>query len=105
MDTIERNVALILNGSDAEESQDYCDFTLDDLNEACGNISFVILYIQEISWQYVTKTAVFQLDTSTASISCSNSGVLLSWGMFQGSLSYREDFFFSSAADLVLGKH
>lgn len=34
METIERNVALLLSGKDAEEVQDFCDFTLEDQNEA-----------------------------------------------------------------------
>ena len=36
METIERNVALLLSGKDAEEVQDFCDFTLEDQNEAAG---------------------------------------------------------------------
>ena len=36
METIEKNVNLLLNGQDAEEVQDFCDFTLEDQNEAAG---------------------------------------------------------------------
>ena len=36
METIEKNVSLLLNGQDAEESQEFCDFTLEDQNEAAG---------------------------------------------------------------------
>ncbi|EFX70574.1 8-oxo-dGDP phosphatase NUDT18-like isoform X3 [Daphnia pulex] len=34
MENIEKNVVLLLNGRDAEEPQDFCDFTLEDQNEA-----------------------------------------------------------------------
>ncbi len=37
METIEKNVILLLDGKDAEEAQDFCDFTLEDQNEAAGN--------------------------------------------------------------------
>ena len=41
MENIEKNVVLLLNGKDAEESQDFCDFTLEDQNEA-ASIQFYI---------------------------------------------------------------
>ncbi|XP_032787230.2 8-oxo-dGDP phosphatase NUDT18 isoform X1 [Daphnia magna] len=34
MENIEKNVILLLNGKDTEEPQDFCDFTLEDQNEA-----------------------------------------------------------------------
>lgn len=36
MENIEKNVVLLLNGKDAEEPQDFCDFTLEDQNEAAS---------------------------------------------------------------------
>lgn len=38
MESIEKNVILLLNGKDAEELQDFCDFTLEDQNEAASKI-------------------------------------------------------------------
>lgn len=36
MDSIEGNIKLLLQGKEIEESQEFCDFTLDDQNEVTG---------------------------------------------------------------------
>lgn len=36
MDSIEGNIRLLLQGKEIEESQDFCDFTLQDQNEVTG---------------------------------------------------------------------
>ncbi|MPC15466.1 hypothetical protein E2C01_008257 [Portunus trituberculatus] len=36
MDSIEGNIRLLLQGKEVEESQDFCDFTLQDQNEVTG---------------------------------------------------------------------
>jgi hypothetical protein len=38
MDRVEENVRRLLNGQALEDCQDLCDFTLEEQNEATGNI-------------------------------------------------------------------
>lgn len=38
MDSIEENVRLLLQGKSIDESQEFCDFTLEDQNELTGEI-------------------------------------------------------------------
>lgn len=42
MENTEKNLVLLLNGKDAEEPQDFCDFTLEDQNEAASKLHFFI---------------------------------------------------------------
>jgi len=69
METIEKNVNLLLNGQDAEEVQDFCDFTLEDQNEAAGKCrnlrkplftasSICFLVIQEFNVLFIFENAV-----------------------------------------------
>lgn len=55
MDTIERNVALLLSGKDAEEAQDFCDFTLEDQNEAAGKfyLNIFINVLLNLNWLFI----------------------------------------------------
>ena len=57
MDTIEKNVIHLLDGKDAEETQDFCDFTLEDQNEAAGILSnhfHMFVYLFQFSKNYVS---------------------------------------------------
>jgi hypothetical protein len=56
MENIEKNVVLLLNGKDAEEPQDFCDFTLEDQNEAASK--YQIQNLKLISSKF-TKTQGF----------------------------------------------
>lgn len=39
MDRIEENIRRLLDGRALEDSQDLCDFTLEEQNEAAGNLN------------------------------------------------------------------
>jgi hypothetical protein len=42
MDRVEENIRLLLDGRALEDSQDLCDFTLEEQNEAIGNLKCAI---------------------------------------------------------------
>ncbi len=56
METIEKNVVLLLNGKDAEEPQDFCDFTLEDQNEAASKFLLLLLFVFFFLLCYVLYT-------------------------------------------------
>jgi hypothetical protein len=39
MDRVEENISLLLDGRAPEDSQELCDFTLEEQNEATGNLN------------------------------------------------------------------